>query len=141
MNLQSFNVENDEIMIETDNEKISEFEMRNDVKIQTCEMSKLFRRHETIVCEFKNTRFLHENEKYAMMMREREINKDKFRCFTINQCISLDFDCFYENNKRHNQMFFIQIFFEQRFFEQEKCRNRNNFFLSSIVSGHRRNKG
>ena len=111
MNLQPFNAENDGIVTEASDEKVSGFGMRGDVKVQTGEVSKLSRRHGTAVCEFKNTRVLHEGEGYAMMVRERGINKGKSRCSTINQCISLDSDCSYGNNKRHNQMPSIQIFF------------------------------
>ena len=110
MNLQLFNAENDGIVTEAGDEKVSGFGMRGYVKVQTGEVSKLSRRHGTAVCEFKNTRVLHEGEGYAMMVRER-INKGKSRCSTINQCISLDSDCSYGNNKRHNQMPSIQIFF------------------------------
>ena len=82
-------------MTETGNEKVGGFGVGGDVKVQTSKVGKFSRRYGTTVCEFKNTRFLHGGEGYAMVVRERRINKGKSRCSTINQCISLDSDCSY----------------------------------------------
>ena len=111
VNLQPFNAENYGIVTETGDEKVGGFGVGGDVKVQTGKVGKFSRRHGTTVCKFKDMGFLYGGEGYAVVVRERRINKGKSRCSTGNQCISLDSDCSYGNNERHNQMPSIQVFF------------------------------